>query len=187
VTLLIVTALLYGAAAGFAFTRLTDHRRIRQAVNQIQAHIMEFRLFIDEPGLIWKAQREALRANLSLLRLIALPTALMAILFALAWQPMERRFGHGPLKLGESTIMTAHTDLVPCFAGLIFDTPGVYLPRTGETVWRVHLTRELKGPLPPGVELRYPRSNVWLAWFAGISTLSAIAAANLPTAFPRGR
>jgi hypothetical protein len=171
---LVAVAALYGVTAGVAFRLFTNRVRVRQAANLLIAHILEFRLFIDEPSVIWRAQRGALRANCGMLQAIALPTILMAVVFAFAWEPMERRFGHGPLKVGEATVMTAHTDPVPCFAGLLFETPGVYIPRTGETVWRVRLVRALKSPLPAGVELRYPKSNVWLVWFLLVSSVSSL-------------
>jgi hypothetical protein len=174
VTLLIAVAVLYGALAAFLFRRMTSPSKLHLAINRILAHIIEFRLFIDEPALIWKAQKAAFRANLSLLRQIALPVLLTAIPLVLAWQPLEQRFGHAPLKIGETTLMTARTDDVPCMSGLLVETPGVHIVRTGEIVWRVRLVKELKGGLPPGVELRYPRSNIWVGWFLAVSSLSAV-------------
>jgi hypothetical protein len=174
-TVLIPLAMLYGVAAALIFRRFTDAAKLRLSVNRILAHIMEFRLFIDEPGLIWRAQKAAFVANAALLKQIALPCLLMAAPLALAWPTMARHFGHSALKPGEATVMTAHTDPVPCFAGLLVESPGVYLPRTGETVWRVRLVRPLKGPLPAGVTLRYPKSNLWILVFVAASTLSAVA------------
>jgi hypothetical protein len=185
--LLVVIAASYGAVAGVAFRLLTDRERVRRAVNQLVARVLEFRLFLDEPSAIWRAQKGAFFANMALLRAVALPTVLMGAILAFAWMPMERRFGHGPLRIGEATIMTAHTDPVPCFAGLLFETPGVFIPRTGETVWRVRLVRELRAPLPAGVELRYPESNAWIGWFLAVSMVSGAAVSNGPKAFRRVR
>jgi hypothetical protein len=169
-TLLILCAAIYGAVAAWVFRRTTDPQKMLLTVNRILAHIMEFRLFIDEPSLIWRAQKAALRENVSLLRQLAIPCLIMAVPLI----PLSRQFDHVPLKPGDTTIMTAHTDNVPCFTGLLIETPPVHVRRTGEVIWRVRLVKPLKGPLPPGVELRYPRSNVWLLWFFGISTLTAL-------------
>jgi len=168
--LLIVCAAVYGAIAAWLFRRTTNPQQLRLTVNRILAHIMEFRLFIDEPSLIWQAQKAALRENLSLLRQIAIPCLIMAIPLV----PLSRRFGHAELKPGDTTIMTAHTDNVPRFTGLIVETPAVHVRRTGEVIWRVRLVKPPKGPLPPGVELRYPESNSWLLWFLGVSTMTAL-------------
>jgi hypothetical protein len=173
-TLLIACAVLYGAVAGLVFRRLTDSAKLRTSVNRLIAHIIEFRLFIDEPALIWRAQKDALRANGALLGQVVWPCLLMALPLALAWSPMQERFGHGPLKIGEATVMTAHTEDVPCMTGLLVESPGVRIARTGEVMWRVRPIRELKGPLPAGVELRYPTSNTWIVWFLAISSFSAV-------------
>ena len=171
--LLILCAAIYGALAVWLFRRTTNPPQLRLTVNRILAHIIEFRLFIDEPSLIWQAQKAALRENLSLLRQIAIPCLIMAIPLV----PISRHFGHVPPQPGDTAIMTANTDNVPCFPGLLIETPAVHVHRTGEVFWRVRLVKPIKEPLPPGVELLYPQSNSWLPWFLGISTLSALATA----------
>ena len=168
---------LYGLIAALIFRRTTDPRQVRRAVNQILAHIMEFRLFIDEPALVWRAQNDALRANLTLLRQIAVPCALMAALFAILWSPMDRTFGREPLRPGEATVMTSHTDSVPEIPGIVVETPGVRIPKTGEVSWRIRPVRAVRGGFPAGVEVHYPRNGAWLLWFLGFSTLGACAAA----------
>jgi hypothetical protein len=165
--------LLYGLIAAVIFRRTTDPRRIRQTVNHILAHIMEFRLFIDEPALVWRAQKDAFRANLTLLRHIALPCALMAGLFAVLWVPMEQYFGHEPLHPGEATVMTSHTDRAPEVPGIVVETPGVRIPRTGEVSWRIRPVRPVSGGFPASVEVVYPRDGAWQLWFLGFSTIGA--------------
>ena len=168
---------LYGLIAALIFRRMTDPRRTRRAVNLILAHIMEFRLFIDEPALVWRAQKDALRANLTLLRRIALPCALTAALFAILWSPMDRTFGREPLRAGEATVMTSHTDRAPEIPGIAIETPGVRIPGTGEVSWRIRPIRAVSGGFPPGVEVRYPRNPSWLLWFLGFSSIGALAGA----------
>jgi hypothetical protein len=172
---MILLALLYGAVAAFVFRRTTDPRRLRDASNRILARIMEFRLFVDEPLLIWQAQLGALKANLALLRQIAFPCLIMAFLFALLYGPMDRRFGHGPLRAGEATVMTAHSDSIPHIDGLAVETPGVRIARTGEVSWRVRSVRAAIGTVPPGVNIQYPRTAGWLLWFFAVSSVSALA------------
>jgi hypothetical protein len=174
VTLLAICAVVYGVTAAWVFRRLTDARRVSAAINQILAHVMEFRLFIDEPSLVWRAQKAALRANMALLRAVAIPCLVMAGLLALAWGPMDRRFGHGPLRIGEVTVMTARTDSAPAIDGLVVETPGVRMARTGEVSWRVRVVRTFVSNLPTGIEVRYPRSRWWEVWFFAISSLSAL-------------
>ena len=183
--LLALVSVLYGALAALVFRRLTDPRRIRQIINQILARIMEFRLFIDEPSLVWKAQLGALKGNLALLRQFAIPCLIMAALFALLYGPMNRRFGHAPLAVNEPTVVTAHTDTVPQIEGIVIETPGVRIPRTGEVSWRVRAVRPIIGNIPPDINIQYPRTTSWLLWFFAISSLSAFGCAAFLKETPR--
>jgi hypothetical protein len=173
--LLVSCSVLYGALAALVLRRTVDAAKLRVSINRIVAHIIEFRLFIDEPALIWRAQKAAFRANVALLRQLALPCVVMAVPLLLLWSSMERRFGHGPLGPGETTIVTAHTDQAPVIDGLTIETPGVRIARTGEVSWRVRATRSISATPAEGVVVRYPQSNAWIPWFFGISTLSALA------------
>lgn len=168
-----VIGALYGMIAAWAFRRLTDPVRLRQIFNRLLAHTIEFRLFVDEPALIWRAQWGALRANLALLREIALPTLGMAVVFAILWGPMDRKFGHDSLRAGEATVITSRADRVPAIPGMVVETPGVRVMRTGEVSWRVRPVREFAGSLPAGYEARYPLSRAWLVWFFAGSLAAA--------------
>ena len=179
----ILTPLIYGVIAAFIFRSTTNPQRLRQTTNQILARILEFRLFVDEPSLIWRAQIGALKANLVLLGQIALPTLLMAAIFALIYPTLSR----GPLPIGEATVLTAHTDAAPHIEGIAIETPGVRIPATGEVSWRIRSTAAKIGPLPSGVEIQYPRTTAWLLPFFTISSLTAIVISFLPTAVRRDR
>jgi hypothetical protein len=135
---------------------------------------MEFRLFVDEPAVIWRAQRDALRANGRLLREIAIPGTVMAVLFLLIRSPLERHFGHGPLPAGQASVVTARSDKAPAVPGIVVETPGVRV--ADEVSWRIRATRDISGGFPPGYEVNYPRSDSWLLWFIGSSTVGAFAA-----------
>ncbi len=163
--IVVAMGILYGLLAAWIYRKTTHPRRIRAAMDHLLAHIMEFRLFVDEPALIWRAQRDALRANLALLREIAVPTALMAALFAMLWFPIDARFGHRPLKAGESAVITSNKDEAPNVPGVAVETPGVRIARTGEVSWRIRPVREIDGGFPPGYEVRWPRTESWLLWF----------------------
>jgi hypothetical protein len=167
----------YGLIAAVMFRCTADPRRIRCAANRTLAHIMEFRLFIDEPALVWRAQKDALRANLRLLRQIALPCAAMAAIFAILWSPLDRTFGREPLRAGQATVMTSHSDRVPEIPGIVIETPGVRIPRTGEVSWRIRPVRAVSGGFPAGVEVVCPRNASWLLWFFVFSSAGALAGA----------
>ena len=175
----------YGAVATMVFRRFTDAGRLRGTANRILAHVMEFRLFLDEPQIILRAQRELIAENIHLLRQMALPCAILAIPFAFLYGPLDRHFGHGPLRLGEPAVVTARgmTEL-KAPSGIVVETPGVRVLRTGEISWRVRPVTAVYGEFPKGVEVRYPRALVfhlpWAIWFLGISALTALIAHSLP-------
>ena len=71
---LIPLSALCGIMTAFVFRRFASSGT-RQTVNRILAHVMELRLFLDEPGLVWKAQCDLLRENLRLFAQIAVPSS----------------------------------------------------------------------------------------------------------------
>lgn len=70
--------------------------------------------------------------------------------------------------------MTAHADQPPTIDGLAIETPGVRIPRTGEVTWRVRALRPVSADLPSGIEIHFPPSSLWMLWFFGFSSLSAL-------------
>jgi hypothetical protein len=200
---LFAVSAIYGIVAMLVFRRLTDRAAIRRSMNRIVAHVMELGLFLDSPGLVFGAQRDLLRENARLLRLVMVPGAILALLFALLYPLMDAHFGHAPLAIGEPSVVTiqmkdAVMPLVRLEApeGVAVETPGVRIVRDRQISWRVRPLREssgdwnfhvdnrvvtakffLRDPAIRSVEIRYPKASVlgfsWLAWFAVISGVSA--------------
>jgi hypothetical protein len=81
ITLVLVSAI-YGVVAALVFRRFTNRASIRRSMNRILAHTMELGLFLDSPGLVFRAQRDLLRENARLLRQVILPGAIVALLFS---------------------------------------------------------------------------------------------------------
>src|ERR1700744_1619179 len=174
---LIPLSALCGVVTAFVFRRLASSGT-KQTVNRILAHIMEFRLFLDEPRLIFKAQRDLLRENLHLFRQITIPCLIAAPFFTLVIWQADRIYGRAPLPAGEPVVGTAHSDTqLHAPADLGVETPAVRIQRTHEVSWRVRPLRPFSGTLP-GVEIPWPRATVlgvsWLVWFFGISSLSVV-------------
>ena len=96
---------------------------------------MELGLFLDSPGLVLRAQRDLLRENVRFLRLVMLPAAILALLFALLYSPMSAMYGRAPLPVGEPSVVTiqmkdAAMPPVQFEApdGIVVETPGVRSP-----------------------------------------------------------
>jgi hypothetical protein len=201
---MIPASILYGIAAVLIFRRLTDESRIGRTVNRILAHVMELGLFIDSPSLVFRAQRDLLRENFRLLRLTILPGAILALLFAVLYPPMNAMYGHAALPVGEASVVTIQMkdSTMPAVRleapeSMIVETPGVRVLRDRQISWRVRPLRATAADLKfhlenrvvtPGffpddpairsITIPYPEAYVlglpWLAWFVLISGISAL-------------
>jgi arylsulfatase A-like enzyme len=182
---------LCGIATAFVFRRFASSQT-RRTVNRILAHVMELRLFLDEPRLVWNAQRDLLRENLRLFGQIAVPSLIVApLLGVLIWQADEV-YGRAPLRAGEAVVVTARVkagDLaqvrMEAPAGVAVETPGVRIPRLHEVSWRIRPLRPFSGHLQVNadverIDIPWPRATVfglsWMIWFFGISSVCALLA-----------
>jgi choline-sulfatase len=176
---LVPLAALCGVVATFVFRRFGS-RATRPTINRIQAHLMELILFIDEPRLILRAQRNLLRENLRLLRQLAVPLLITAPLFAIVMWQADRVYGRAPLAAGEAVVVTArgNADTLEAPPEVTVETPGVRVASSGEVSWRIRPKRAFSGRLTvkggaERVEIPWPRKS-WMPWFLGISAVSAL-------------
>jgi hypothetical protein len=184
---LIPVSAIYGLAAALVFVHFTDRASIRRTTNRMIAHVMEFRLFLDSPALVLRAQRDLLRENLHLLRLILLPCAILALIFIVLFPQLDAMYGHTPLKAGERAIVTAHVredSTLEAPPGIEVETPGAWNVHERQISWRVRALGRVSGELKigsvtkrivaggglidgwripfrsPEIEIQYPRAAV---------------------------
>ena len=151
--MLFAIAVLYGVLASLVFRAFVKPAELRNTANHMVARIMEFALFVDEPGAVFRAQIALLRENFRLLKQIALPCLIMATAFALVYPTMKMHFDNPSpdvLTLPGGSEMPARA---------ITGAPPVHIFRTNEVSWRIR-------PVPTQPH--------WLLWFVSISTLSAL-------------
>jgi len=139
-------------AALAVFRRLSDATELRLALNRIVAHLYELRLFLDEPVLVFQAQRDLVRENLRLLRVVAPPSAILVAPFALLFVGLDAFYGHAPLVVGESAIVTvqftrsAEVRLIAP-GGVEVETPPVHVAAMNQVSWRIRPARALSDDL----------------------------------------
>lgn len=140
----ILAGLVSGLAAALMFRSLVDRAQLRRTVNRILAHVIELRLFLDEPVLVFQAQRDLLMENLRLLRLIALPCAILAIPFTLLVGQLHDFLGFAPLVVGAPAVVTVQlqreagpTLRLQTPPWLAIETPAVHIPNSQRVSWRV--------------------------------------------------
>jgi hypothetical protein len=154
-------AIATGFAALYVFARFSDQAGIDLAKRKVRAHLYSFRLFVDEPFLIFRAQKELLIWNGRYLALLARPVVIISIPTLVLLVQMEAIYGHRTLTDGEAAIVTAQLDygsdlrkLSPALEGrgITVETPPVRLPDQHQVIWRVRAEMNTSG----SVLLRMP-------------------------------
>ena len=147
---LLPVSLIYGLAAALVFRRFSDQVSMRQTINRMMAHVMEFRLFLDSPVLVLRAQRDLLRENFHLLRLILLPSAILALVFIILFPQLDAMYGHAPLQAGEVSVVTVRRSgdaTLEASTGIDVETPAVHVIHDRQVSWRVRPLGRTSGEL----------------------------------------
>src|SRR5258708_6875919 len=103
-------AIATGFAALYVFAKFSDQEGIDQAKRQVRAHLYSFRLFVDDPLLIFRAQKLLLIWNGRYLARLARPAVVMTVPTVILLLQLEAVYGHRALAPGERTIVTAQFD-----------------------------------------------------------------------------
>ncbi|HEY3840930.1 MAG TPA: hypothetical protein VGL72_30375 [Bryobacteraceae bacterium] len=152
--LLTMVAVVTGTVTAQVIRRMTDAAALRETLNRTQAHLLEFRLFFDEPRLIWRAQTALVRDNLKLFRLLLPAALLLAIPMTWLFLQLEAAYGMRPLRAGEAALVTAQMargdglgDRVELRAspGIAVETPAVRVQQENQVVWRIRPGTEVSG------------------------------------------
>ena len=156
-TRLVVAAIFCGLLTAWVFSRTVNVQALRVTLRQIHAHFLEFRLFFDEPRLIWRAQKDSLRANLRLCGALLLPALILALPMTWVFMQLDVLYGAGPLRLGEPVVVTAQmaTDLqrndsesaLRSPPGIAVETPPVRIVSERQIAWRIRPLRPASGGL----------------------------------------
>ena len=101
-----VLAALTAAAVVLIFQKTSNQMRLRETNNRIQAHLLELRLYRDEPAITWRAQKALLRENLRRLRLLLAPMLITAPPIALLIVCLDAFYGRSPLPPGHAAVVT---------------------------------------------------------------------------------
>jgi hypothetical protein len=144
---LIPISILAGIGMLLVFRHASDPLAVRRAKGITQAHLLEFRLFMDEPLLILRAQRDLLVANLRFMKLMLRPLLWMLLPMGLLLAGLEALYGHAPLAVGEAAIITAQVNNA---AGpfelkappeVAVETPPVHVIAESQVSWRIRPLR----------------------------------------------
>lgn len=146
---LAVLSAIWGVLAVFVFRHFTNRIAVRTAINRIYAHLLEIRLYSEEPCLVWRAQKALIADNLKFLARIAPPILIMAIPFALLYPQLDAIYGTTPLEVGHAATVTLAGDAgtLQTPPGIAIETPPVRDAADHQTSWRIRATAPTRGTL----------------------------------------
>jgi hypothetical protein len=146
---LTVLGVLTGIAILPVFGRFSNNEGLALTKRKIRAALYEFRLFGDDPRLVFRAQGQLLLWNARYIGLILKPAAVVILPIIALTMLMDTVYGHRPLRVDENTLVTArladNVDLnkvSPALRGnnIAVETPSVRLPDRHQVVWGIRAT-----------------------------------------------
>jgi hypothetical protein len=156
---LIAISVLAGAGMGWVLYATSDEERIRAVKRRVQAHLLELRVYRDEPAVMWQAQKSLFAANARYVLLMLRPALWMSLplLILLPW--MDARFGYQPLPVGSAAVVTVALRgpvegarvVLETPDGIAVETPAVRVPEERQVSWRIRASRTASGNLRVGV------------------------------------
>jgi hypothetical protein len=184
---LVVISAVSTLAALAIFRRFSDGAAIRRTGNRIIAHLMELGLFFDEPTLVLGAQADLLRANFKLMRLIALPCALLAVPFAILFLELDHVFGRAPLVVDAPVVITIEwpgpSPVIDVPPGIEVETPAVRAMYSRQVSWRIRPVQAVRDR----VKITLPDHELTTPVFAGTGLVYELSLWNQPIRIPYPR
>jgi hypothetical protein len=144
---LVPISVLTGIAILVVFRHASNPAAVRRAKNLVTAHLLEFRLFMDEPALIFKAQRNLVVANLRFMKLMLRPALILALPTAFLLAELDAFYARAPLRVGQPAIVTAQlkgaaqTLELHASGDFAVETPPVRVVADNQVSWRVRPVR----------------------------------------------
>jgi hypothetical protein len=146
-----LSLVLLSAAAGIAMLwvigKISSQEKVRLTRRQIQATLLEFRIFWDEPRVVWRSQIRLLRLNLRYLGLMLQAVLIGLIPVILLMIRMEALYGRVPLPVGQPAIVTLqlmepiNEQFIPprldAPPPISVETPALRVFRDNQVCWRI--------------------------------------------------
>jgi uncharacterized membrane protein (DUF106 family) len=144
---LFVVSLVTGILMLVVFRYTSDQEKIKEAKDKMKAHLLEIRLFKDDMGILFSAQKNILLHNFKYMQYTLMPMLVMIVPITLMLIHLNGWYGYRPLKPGESAIVSVklsdqNTERlsrmeIEADKGLTVETPLLRIPETREVDWRV--------------------------------------------------
>jgi len=146
------------AAAGvgmlWVFQKTSNQAAIRSVKRRVQAHLLELRIYRDEPAVMWRAQKSLLVSNLRYVGLMLQPALIMGIPFAILLVHLDAFYGRAPLAVGADTIITMGVrdpagaiPMLDAPPGVAVESPAVRVLDEDQVSWRIRPQSAVSGLL----------------------------------------
>lgn len=128
------------------FRYTSNQDEIKKTKSKIRAYIYELRLFKDELGIVLSAQKNVFIQNLHYIKYAMKPMIFMIIPLALILIQLDSLYGHKPLGVKESTIVSLKLSedgnipddvSIKSDGGISVDTPALRIARNNQVDWRI--------------------------------------------------
>ena len=159
----VLLSILIGIAMLWVVGKTSNQRAVERAKKRMQAHLLEMRLFGDDPRLLLRAQKDLLLHNAKYAAHMTRPMLFLAAPMVILYAHLDAVYGRRPLRVGETALVTAKIDpsgaapSLTASPGIAVETPAVRVPPDGEVSWRVRAVGEGRAELilrSPQGELR---------------------------------
>ena len=161
--------------------RTSNQQAIIRAKKRMQAHLLEMKLYQDEPRLLFRAQGNLLLNNFRYVSHMLRPALFLALPMIVLYAHFDSVYGRRALRPGEAALVAADTDIASSDLKLTGNGPirvdsVSVATATGEVVWRVRAMAEGTGELalrsPQGTVSKSVLSSDGIAYLAATRTNS---------------
>lgn len=154
---LIPVSVLAGAGLLWVFRKTSNPVSILSTKKRLQAHLLEMRLYGEEPVVVWRALKALLWDNLRYLRLMLRPALFATLPMILLLIHLDRFYGRAPLPVGRAAMVTVRlrqpidvsipAPVLHAPPGIIVETPAVRVLSARSIQWRLRPLRNVSGRL----------------------------------------
>ncbi len=156
-TSLVIISVISGIGMLWVFQKTSNPARIKAVKRRVQAHLLELRVFGEEPAVVWRAQKSLVAWNFRYMGLMLKPAVWLAIPLSILLIHLEAFYGRSPLPVGSATIVTmamrpplnpqSPAPVLQAPRGITVETPGVRVIEDSQISWRIRPSEPVSGSL----------------------------------------
>lgn len=154
---LIPLSALVGVGMLWVFGKTSNQKAIERAKKKMQAYLLELRLYGDDPGLLFRAQGNLIKANLEYMGHMFKPALILTVPMVVLLFHLDAIYGIRAPRIGESAVVTvqASGELASAVeapklgapAGVAVETAAVRARDLGQFNWRIRAGEPAHGDL----------------------------------------